>query len=286
MEQKLRIAIQKSGRLSEKSLELLKECAIGFNSSYLQLKAQSSEFPAELLYLRDDDIPGYVEKGIADIGIVGLNVVEEHEVDIEIIERLGFAKCKLCIAVPKEVDFKGPQDLNGQTIATSYPVILGKYLKEQNISADIHLINGSVEIAPAINLAQAIFDIVSTGSTLMSNGLKKVEDVTSSEAVLIGGKNMPADKKAILNQLMIRIRAVLAAKGKKYVLMNVPTDKIEEIKQLLPGEKSPTIMNLAQEGWSSLHTVVEETKFWDILEQLKGAGAENILVSPIEKIIL
>ncbi len=283
----LTLAVQKSGRLSEKTLRLLEECGIRIgNGGKGKLKAISSTFPLEILFLRDDDIPECVADGIAHVGIVGENVVLEKERDVQMVQRLGFARCRLSIAVPKQMQYNGLKDLQGLKIATSFPKILGKFLKEQNVQAEIHEINGSVEIAPSIGLADVIFDIVSTGSTLLSNGLKEVETVLHSEAVLIAHPQLPAQQKELLDQLMFRFQAVLKARDYKYILLNVPNEKIETICQILPGMKSPTVMPLALEGWSSLHSVIREKEFWEVIEQLKQHGAQGILVIPIEKMIL
>ena len=287
MEQRIKIAIQKSGRLSEKSLKLLNESGLKFsNNGKSRLKAQVKNFPADILYLRDDDIPQYVEDQVADIGILGENVVIEKKKEVEIIKKLGFASCRLSMAVPKEVEYPNTQWLEGKKIATSYPVIVEQFLKEKGITSEIHEISGSVEIAPSIGLADAVCDIVSTGSTLMSNGLKEVEEVIQSEAVLIQGKGLADWKKDIIDKLVFRIKAVQKAKNNKYILLNAPNASIENIKNVIPGMKSPTIMPLANEGWSSVHSVVPEDQFWEVIDQLKEAGAQGILVVPIEKMIL
>lgn len=281
------LAIQKSGRLSEKTVKLLQECGIAFqNGGSSKLKATAINFPMEILYLRDDDIPECVADGIADIGIVGENICLEKARPVTIVEKLGFARCRLSIAVPKNTKYSGPADLNGLSIATSYPNILMKYLKEKQITAKINEISGSVEIAPGIGLGDAIFDIVSTGSTLLSNGLREVETVLKSEAVLVSGHELPNDKKTILTKLLFRMRAVNEARNRKYILLNTPNDRIEQICKLLPGMKSPTIMPLSTAGWSSLHSVIEEEVFWEKIEALKAAGAQGILVIPIEKMII
>ena len=285
MPDKLKIAIQKKGRLSDDSTELFKACGIKFRASSGSLKASSSNFDADFLFLRDDDIPGYVEDGIADIGIVGENVLEEKKAEVWKVKKLGFSKCRLSIAIPREVNYEGIQQLHNKQIATSYPNILGKYLKSQNISADIHEISGSVEIAPSIGLAEAICDIVSTGSTLLSNGLKEVEKIFTSEAVLIANNNLSLSKKDTLSRLMFRVDSVLKAKNHKYVLLNAPNDKVEQIVALLPGMKSPTVLPLATSGWSSVHSVLVEDDFWKNIENIRAAGAEGILVVPIEKMI-
>ncbi|MFT6866329.1 MAG: ATP phosphoribosyltransferase [Cyclobacteriaceae bacterium] len=281
----LKVAIQKSGRLSEDSLELFHECGIKFDNGVKKLKAQSHNFPIEFLFLRDDDIPGYVEDGIADIGIVGQNVHDEYLKKIEIVKYLGFSKCRLSLAIPREDDYTDISFFEGKNIATSYPNILKKFLKEKGVSADIHVISGSVEIAPGIGLAEGICDIVSSGSTLLSNGLKEVEIVTKSEAVLVASENLSADKKKILDQLIFRINAVLEGKNKKYVLLNAPNENIEKIIGLLPGMRSPTVLPLAEKGWSSIHSVINEDDFWENIGKLRDAGAEGVLVVPIEKMI-
>ena len=272
----LRIAVQSKGRLFEETMALLQEADIKISTSKRILLVQSSNFPIEVLFLRDDDIPQSVAGGVADLGIVGENEFVERKEDAEVIKRLGFSKCRLSLAIPKDVDYPGLSWFEGRKIATSYP----------GIHSDIHVITGSVEIAPGISLADAIFDIVSSGSTLVSNSLKEVEVVMKSEALLIGNKNMSEEKKEILNELLFRIEAVKAAEDKKYVLMNAPTERLKEIIEVLPGMKSPTVMPLAQEGWSSVHTVLDEKRFWEIIGKLKALGAEGILVLPIEKMIL
>jgi len=282
----IRLAIQKSGRLSEDSVSLIKECGIKFNNGISTLRSPSSNFPLELLFLRDDDIPGYVSDGVADAGIVGDNVIEEKSKEIQKIESLGFAQCRLSIAVPKAMEYAGLKDIQGLHIATSYPKILSQYLSTNNIKASIHEISGSVEIAPGIGLAQAICDIVSSGSTLMSNGLKEVETVFKSEAILISNPNLTPSKQDILQQLLFRIRAVNKAKNYRYILLNAPDASIDKILTILPGMKSPSILPLREKGWSSIHSVVKENEFWKIIEDLKAAGAEGILVLPIEKMII
>ena len=282
----LRIAVQSKGRLFEETMALLQEADIKIPSSKRILLVQSSNFPVEVLFLRDDDIPQSVANGIADLGIVGENEFVERNEDAEIVKRLGFSKCRLSLAIPKDVDYPGLSWFEGRKIATSYPGILERFMQENGIKTDIHVITGSVEIAPGISLADAIFDIVSSGSTLVSNRLKEVEVVMKSEALLIGNKNLSEEKKEILNELLFRIEAVKAAEDKKYVLMNVPTEKLGEIIEVLPGMKSPTVMPLAQEGWSSVHTVLDQKCFWEIIGKLKALGAEGILVLPIEKMIL
>ena len=282
----LRIAVQSKGRLFEETMALLQEADIKIPSSKRILLVQSSNFPVEVLFLRDDDIPQSVANGIADLGIVGENEFVERNEDAEIVKRLGFSKCRLSLAMPKDVDYPGLSWFEGKKIATSYPGILESFMEKNGIQTDIHVITGSVEIAPGISLADAIFDIVSSGSTLVSNRLKEVEVVMKSEALLIGNKNLSEEKKEILNELLFRIEAVKAAEDKKYVLMNIPTEKLSEIIEVLPGMKSPTVMPLAQEGWSSVHTVLDQKCFWKIIEKLKALGAEGILVLPIEKMIL
>ena len=282
----LRIAVQSKGRLFEETMALLQEADIKISSSKRILLVQASNFPIEVLFLRDDDIPQSVASGIADLGIVGENEFVERNEDAEIVRRLGFSKCRLSLAIPKDVDYPGLSWFEGRKIATSYPGILKAFMDKNGIKADIHVITGSVEIAPGISLADAIFDIVSSGSTLVSNRLKEVEVVMKSEALLIGNKHLSDEKKAILEELLFRIEAVKAAEDKKYVLMNAPTDKLKDIIDVLPGMKSPTVMPLAQEGWSSVHTVLDEKCFWEIIGKLKALGAEGILVLPIEKMIL
>ena len=283
----LRIAVQKSGRLNEQTKSLLKECGISFiNGSQSKLQGQATNFPMQILYLRDDDIPECVADGAADIGIVGENVFIEKQKPLEVIRRLGFARCRLSIAVPKNMDYRSVKDLEGKSIATSYPNILQKFLDENKVNAVVRQINGSVEIAPSIGMADTIFDIVSTGSTLLSNGLKEVDQVMESEAVLLGNSNLTSEKQEILDSFLFRIASVQKAADFKYILLNTPDNKIEEICQLLPGMKSPTIMPLAEEGWSSLHSVIREDDFWQNIERLKNAGAQGILVFPIEKMIM
>lgn len=282
----LRIAVQSKGRLYDDTMSLLQEADIKIPSIKRTLLVQSPNFPIEILFLRDDDIPQSVANGVADLGIVGENeFVERHE-NAVIVKRLGFSKCRLSLAIPKSEDYTGIEWFEGKKIATSYPIILRQYLEEQNIHAEIHVITGSVEIAPGIHLADAIFDIVSSGSTLVSNSLKEVETVMQSEALLIANQELDDEKKAILEQLLFRIEAVKTAEDKKYVLMNAPNDRLKEIVAVLPGMKSPTVMPLAQEGWSSVHTVLSEHSFWEIIGKLKMLGAEGILVLPIEKMIV
>jgi len=280
----LKIAIQKSGRLNEKSVELLKNCGLNFENYKSSLISPVSNFPLEILFLRDDDIPEYVQDGIADLGIVGENVIQETEVEVSYLQRLGFGKCSLKIAVPNNSDINSLTDLDGKAIATTYPAILGKFLKQQNITSDIRTISGSVEISPGLGLSDAICDLVSTGGTLKSNGLKPFADVMSSEAVLIGSKAI-AESDLVL-ELIQRIQSVLRAKETKYVVLNVEKSNLDAVIALLPGVKSPSVVPLAEEGWVAVHTVIPERDFWDRISQLKQAGAQGIVVMPIEKIIL
>ena len=282
---KLKIAIQKSGRLHEDSLRLLKECGIDISNGGNKLKSSAANFPLEVYFLRDDDIPQYVEDAVADAGIVGENVVYEKKKEVDVLEQLGFGKCRLSIAVQKNELFSR-ESLNGKRIATSYPVILQEYLDNNKINAEIHEISGSVEIAPGIGLADAICDLVSSGSTLLMNGLKEAETILESQSVLIRNKDLDSEKLRLLEKLLFRIRSVKKAKNNKYILLNAPNDKLNEIINLLPGMKSPTVLPLASSGWSSVHSVIDENDFWDIIEQLKAAGAQGILVVPIEKMIV
>lgn len=282
----LRIAVQSKGRLYEDTMALLAEAGIKVTTSKRTLLVQSSNFPVEVLYLRDDDIPQSVASGVADLGIVGENEYEERGEDAAIVRRLGFSKCRLSLAIPKSIDYTGLSWFEGKKIATSYPNILRDYMERNGVRADIHVITGSVEISPGIGLADGIFDIVSSGSTLVSNNLREVEVVMKSEALLIGNKQMSDEKKAVLDELLFRIEAVKNAEDKKYVLMNVPSDKVDEVVAVLPGAKSPTVMPLAQEGWNSVHTVIDEKSFWEIISKLKELGAQGILVIPIEKMII
>ena len=282
----LRIAVQSKGRLFEDTMALLSEAGIKVSSSKRTLLVQSSNFPIEVLYLRDDDIPQSVATGVADLGIVGQNEYEERQEDAEVIRPLGFSKCRLSLAIPKAEKYTGLKWFEGKKIATSYPGILRRFMQKNRIAADIHVITGSVEISPGIGLADAIFDIVSSGSTLVSNNLSEVEVVMKSEALLIGNRGMDEDKRAILDELLFRIEAVKAAEDKKYVLMNVPTERVDDVVSVLPGAKSPTVMPLATPGWSSVHTVIDEKRFWEIIRQLKEYGAQGILVLPVEKMIL
>lgn len=282
----LRIAVQSKGRLYEDTMGLLTEAGIKLSSAKRTLLIPARNFPVEILFLRDDDIPDSVSSGVADIGIVGKNEFMEKEKQARIVKNLGFSKCRLSLAIPKDEEYQGLEWFSGRKIVTSYPVILNKFLKDNHINADIHVITGSVEIAPGIGLADAIFDIVSSGSTLVSNRLKEVEVVVESEAILIANNNLTDEKLEILEELIFRINAVQAAEDKKYILMNVPNNSLDKILEVLPGIKSPTIMPLAKEGWSSVHTVLEKKRFWEIINKLKTAGAEGILVLNIEKMVL
>lgn len=284
--EKLTLAIQKSGRLSEGTIELLKLCGIKVSNGGNHLKALAEGFPLEILLLRDDDIPQYVSDGVADIGILGMNEVLEKKKEISVVKNLGFSKCKLSIAVPREVAYTGRTFLEGKRIATSYPVILEDFLKENSINAEIHTISGSVEIAPGIGMADAIFEIVSSGGTLLSNGLKEVEVIMKSEAALVSNPSLSKEKQVLLNKLLFRIEAVIKAKRNKYILLNAPEEKLDEIMSLIPGMKSPTILPLAKNGWFSLHSVISEDDFWNVIDNLKCSGAEGILVVPIEKMVL
>jgi ATP phosphoribosyltransferase len=282
----LRIAIQKSGRLYDDSVKLLKECGIDLRNVKDRLKTESDNFPLEVFFLRDDDIPQYVEDGVADIGIVGENVLLEKNKRAEIVEKLGFGKCRLSIAVPRGQQYEGLPSLQGKRIATSYPFLVTNYLKQHNVSADIHEISGSVEIAPGIGLADVVADLVSSGSTLFMNGLKETETILQSQAVLIRNDKLNAGQRELLEKLLFRIRAVKKARRNKYVLMNAPNENLKQIISLLPGMKSPSVLPLAESGWSSVHSVLSEDEFWEKIEQLKAAGAQGILVVPIEKMIV
>lgn len=283
----LKIAIQKSGRLSEKSLSLIAEASIGISNSDRKLVAKATNFPIEVLYLRDDDIPQCVHDGVADIGIVGENVVLEKGYDVDVIERLGFGKCRMSLAIPKNVEYENLAWFNGRKIATSYPKILQDYLSKNGVKSDIHEISGSVEIATGIGIADAIFDIVSSGSTLISNGLKEVEVAINSEAVIIGRtKHLSGEKKDILDNLLFRLHSVQKGRKNKYVLLNAPAESVDKIISIIPGMKSPTVVPLAQSGWCSIHSVMPESDFWEIIEKLKQQGAQGILVMPIEKMII
>jgi len=280
------LALQKSGRLNKQSVQLLKDCGISFtNGSNDALKVTATNFPVQILYLRDDDIPECIADSAADCGIVGENIIAEKGIELATKKKLGFAKCRMSIAFPKQMEYQSVSDLNNLSIATSYPRILQKYLTKNNLNSSIHEISGSVEIAPGIGMADAIFDIVSTGSTLLSNGLKEVETVLKSEAVLVANPELDGKKQKILNRLLFRISAVKKASNHKYILLNAPNNKIEQISALLPGMKSPTVMQLAEKDWSSLHSVIKEDDFWLSIEKIKEAGAENILIIPIEKMI-
>jgi ATP phosphoribosyltransferase len=282
----LRVAIQKSGRLYDDSVQLLKECGIDLRNVKDRLKTVSENFPIEVFFLRDDDIPEYVEDGVADIGIVGQNVLLEKGRKVDTIEMLGFGKCRLSVAVPKAMEYDGVQSLQGKRIATSYPQLVKQFLQSNNVQASIHEISGSVEIAPGIGLADVVADLVSSGGTLFMNGLKEVEVILDSQAVLVANSKIDADKKEILEKLLFRMRSVRKAKKSKYVLMNVPNENLDQVIALLPGMRSPTVLPLAESGWSSVHSVLSEDEFWDRIEKLRDAGAEGILVVPIEKLII
>jgi ATP phosphoribosyltransferase len=282
----IRLAIQKSGRLSEKSLELLEQCGIKVNNGNNVLKSAAQNFDMEVLFLRDDDIPEYVQDGVADIGIVGQNVIAEKQKNVTQLLPLGFGKCRLSLAIAKNENYTGLSYFQGKRIATSYPVILSDFLKKNGIKAQIHEISGSVEIAPGIGLAEGICDIVSSGSTLFSNGLIEVEKVFQSQAALIGSKQINPEKSILIEKLLFRIKAVINAESNKYVLLNAPNHKLQDIFAILPGMKSPTVLPLAIEGWSSVHSVIQEDQFWEIIDKLKEAGAQGILIVPIEKMVL
>ena len=282
----IRIAVQKSGRLSDDSLKLFKECGIKFESGGSKLRSISSNFPIEFLFLRDDDIPGYVEDGVADLGVVGLNVLMEHTRKVDIVKELGFSKCRLSLAIPRGENYTDLKQFEGKSIATSYPNLTNQFLLKNGVKADMHEISGSVEIAPSIGLAEGICDIVSTGGTLLSNGLKEVATVFQSQAVMISNKALSSEKQAILAKLLFRIDSVQRGQNAKYVVLNVQEQNIEKVTALLPGMKSPSVLPLATKGWFSLHSVIEENDFWNIIENLRDAGAEGILVLPIEKMIL
>lgn len=284
-EKKLKIAIQKSGRLSEDSVRLLKRCDVSFDNGSGKLRSVARNFPIEILFLRDDDIPQYVEDSVADIGIVGENILAEAESTVELIEKLGFGKCRLALAVPRSFEYSSVRDLADKRIATSYPKILQKFLDLNSVTAEIHTISGSVEIAPGIGLADAICDLVSSGSTLFTNGLREAESIMDSEAVLVARTGLDSEQQAILDKLLFRIRSVSAAKRNKYILLNAANEKLDEIMELLPGIKSPTVMPLFQQGWSSVHSVIGEDDFWEVVESLKDAGAEGILVVSIDQMI-
>lgn len=281
----LKIAVQKKGRLSAKSLQLLKDCGIKFSHAERKLKSESKNFPIEILFLRDDDIPQYVEQGVSDIGILGENEVWEKDKNVQVYKKLGFASCRLSLAIPKDEDYPGISYFNKKKIATSYPKILNNYFQENNLNVEIEEIGGSVEIATSIGLADGIFDIVGTGSTILMNGLKEVEVVAKSEAILIANQNLSEEKTKILEQLIFRINAVKNAQNNKYILLNAPSKSVAKICEILPGVKSPTVLPLEEEGWSSIHSVVKEDDFWDVIDQLKILGAQGILVTSLEKMI-
>jgi len=283
---KLKIAIQKSGRLNEDSLKILKDCGISIDNGKDQLKAAARNFPLEVLYLRNGDIPQYLKDGVVDVAIIGENVLIEKGKDLEVIEKLGFSKCRVSIAIPKNSNYNALEDLQGKRIATSYPNTINQFLSKKGIEAELHVISGSVEIAPNIGLADAICDIVSSGSTLFKNNLKEVEILLKSEAVLTIAPDLSQEKKELLSKLQFRLKSVLRARDSRYVLMNAPNDKIASIANILPGMRSPTVLPLAEAGWSSIHTVINKEKFWEIIDELKSAGAEGILVCPIEKMVL
>ncbi|MGI8544673.1 MAG: ATP phosphoribosyltransferase [Aridibacter sp.] len=285
MDKKLKIAIQKSGRLSDESIKLLRKCGISFGNGLGNLRSVANNFPLEIFFLRDDDIPNYVADSVADIGIIGENVLAEKDCKVDKIEKLGFGKCRLSLAAPKTFEYNNLQDLQNKKIATSYPKILGKFLKENNIEAELHTISGSVEIAPSIGLADAVCDLVSSGSTLFTNGLEEVETVMKSEAVLIARKNLDADLQKILDKLLFRIKAGKSAKQNKYILLNAPNENLEKIIKLLPGMRSPSVLPLAESNWSSVHSVINENDFWEVVENLKSEGAEGILVLSIDQMI-
>lgn len=283
---KLKIAIQKSGRLYDDSVKLLKDCGIDLKNGVNKLKTESDNFPIEVYFLRDDDIPQYVEDAVADIGIVGENVLYENNRKVDIVEHLGFGKCRLSVAVGKGEEYTDVRYLQGKRIATTYPTLVRQFLEKNKVEAEIHEISGSVEIAPGIGLAHAIVDLVSSGSTLFMNGLKEVETVLQSQAVLIRNQGLNAEQQSILEKFLFRIRAVRKARNNKYILLNAPNEKLKDIISLLPGMKSPTVLPLAEAGWSSVHSVLNENDFWDIIERLRDAGAQGILVVPIEKMII
>lgn len=283
---KLKIAIQKSGRLSEDSLKLIKDCGIAIENGNDQLRVEARNFPLEVFFLRNTDIPQYVQDGVADIAIIGENILIEKPHEVKVIRHLGFSKCKLSLAIPKNDEYTGLQYFQGKRLATSYPATLQNFLNENNIAAELHEISGSVEIAPNIGLADGICDLVSSGSTLFKNGLKEVQTILKSEAVMISGRQISTEAQQILEKLLFRINAVLEARNNKYILLNAPNDKLDEIISFLPGVKSPTVMPLAKEGWSSLHSVISESDFWDVIDKLRSAGAQGILIIPIEKMVL
>lgn len=283
---KLRIAVQKSGRLNEDSMKILKDIGISIDNGKDQLKASARNFPVEVFYLRNGDIPQYLKDGVVDAAIIGENVLIEKGKDINVVEKLGFSKCRVCIAIPKASEYNSINDLEGKRIATSYPNTVKMYLEEKGINTNIHIINGSVEIAPNIGLADAIVDIVSSGSTLFKNGLKEVETILKSEAVLAVSPVLDPEKQSILDKIQFRIKSVLKGRNSKYILLNAPNDKVQDIIDVLPGMKSPTVLPLAEEGWSSIHSVISKNQFWDVIDDLKTKGAQGILVCPIEKMVL
>jgi ATP phosphoribosyltransferase len=282
---KLKIALQKQGKLADGSTDLLRKCGIKFSNGQGKLRTEAADFPLEIFFLRDDDIPDYVADGVADIGIVGQNIIEEDPKPVDVVEHLGFGRCRLSVAVPKSFEYSSIEDLCGKRVATSYPRILGEFFASNSITADIHQISGSVEIAPSIGLADAVCDLVSSGSTLFSNGLREVATVMDSEAVLISRRDIGAASIEILNKLLFRIRSVKASSQNKYILLNAPVDAVKEITKILPGMKSPTVMPLAEEGWVSMHSVISEHDFWEVVSELKAAGAEGILVLSIDQMI-
>ncbi len=286
MNKNIRLAIQKKGRLNSETIKLIRECGITLPGANGQLRAEAENFPMEILFLRDDDIPGYVSEGIADIGIAGVNLVREQKKDVSVVSDLGFSNCRLSIAVDKNRDFSEPKNLEGMRIATSHPNILNEYLKQKGITADIFSLRGSVEIAPAIGLADAICDLVSSGSTLLSNGLKEVITIMKSSAVLISNKTLPTAKQKLLSKFVLRIQAVLRSKEYKYILLNAPSESMDNISKLLPGMKSPTVIPLREKGWVSVHSVIKESQFWSIIEKLRELGAQGILVMSVEKMIM
>ena len=281
----IRLAVQKSGRLNQESLKILEDCGISIDNGKDQLKTSARNFPMEVFFLRNSDIPQYIRDGVVDLAIIGENLLVEKGADLQVLEKLGFSKCKVSIAVPKELKFKGLKDLEGKRIATSYPNTVKIFLNENNINADLHIINGSVEIAPNIGLADAICDIVSSGSTLFKNNLKEVVEISKSQAVLVQANSLTSDKIELIDKLRFRLQSVLRAKKSRYILLNAPNDKINSISSILPVLKSPTVLPLAKNGWSSLHSVINAEDFWEVIDKLKDAGAEDILVCPIEKMV-
>ncbi|MBT8219171.1 MAG: ATP phosphoribosyltransferase [Bacteroidia bacterium] len=287
MDQRIKLAIQKSGRLHDDSIKLLKDCGLKFNAGAKGiLLTKASNFPVDVYFLRNSDIPKYVENGTADLGIIGENVLIEYKSEVDVFKKLGFSKCRVSLAIPRGQNYEGPAYFNGKKIATSYPNTLRAYFEREGIKSSIHNISGSVEIAPGIGLAEGVFDIVSTGSTLLSNGLREVQTVLKSEAILVGNRDLNQDKRGIIDKLLFRIEAVLKAKSRSYILLNAPNDNIDEIIAILPGMKSPTVLPLADEGWSSIHSVINDDEYWEVIEQLQSKGAQGILVVPIDKMIL